>query len=145
MDTLSGFWNEVVTVWRAGVGGVDLGHVLTALAVFILFLLLRRFLARILIDFLRRFTKRTRTEIDDAVLTALDGQSPDIAQGVDTGGGVCDKCEPVGICSDEFGGAQPGIVQKIGHLEGKELNRVGLHSVPQPTLLGKHLHRGRAE
>ena len=72
MDTLSGFWNEVVTVWRAGVGGVDLGHVLTALAVFILFLLLRRFLARILIDFLRRFTKRTRTEIDDAVLTALE-------------------------------------------------------------------------
>ena len=72
MDTLSGFWNEVVTVWRAGVGGVDLGHVLSALAVFILFLLLRRFLARILIDFLRRFTKRTRTESDDAVLTALE-------------------------------------------------------------------------
>jgi MscS family membrane protein len=72
MSTLKDFWQEVVFVWHAGVAGVSLGDVLTALGVFLLFLLLRRIFARVVIDFLRRLTKRTKTELDDTVLTALE-------------------------------------------------------------------------
>ena len=45
---------------------------LTALAVFLFFLVLRRILARALINALRQITKRTRNEIDDAILAALE-------------------------------------------------------------------------
>ncbi len=72
MESAGAFWKEVETVWHSGVGGVDLGHVLTALAVFLFFLVLRRVLARILINALRQITRRTRNEIDDAILVALE-------------------------------------------------------------------------
>ncbi len=72
MESAGAFWKEVETVWHSGVGGVDLGHVLTALAVVLFFLVLRRVLARILINALRQITRRTRNEIDDAILVALE-------------------------------------------------------------------------
>ena len=72
MSTLAGFWQEVLYVWETGIGGVSLGDVLTAIGVFLFFILLRRLFARLVIGLLRRLTKRTKTEIDDGVLTALE-------------------------------------------------------------------------
>ena len=72
MDSATDFWRHVEVVWHTGVGGVDLGHVLIALGVFLLFLVLRRVLARGLIELLRKISRRTKNEIDDAILVALE-------------------------------------------------------------------------
>jgi len=44
MTILEGFWDQVVAVWKAGVLGVDLGPILVALLVALLFFLTRGFL-----------------------------------------------------------------------------------------------------
>ena len=71
MQTFEGFWREVLAVWRAGVLGVSVGEILTALAVFFLFLFARRLFSRSIIAFLQVLTRRTRSTLDDQIIAAL--------------------------------------------------------------------------
>jgi len=69
---LSEFWNLVVDVWQTGFLGIDFGRAVTALFVLFVFLILRRLFTRFIMGTLRRFASRTKTEIDDAVIAALE-------------------------------------------------------------------------
>lgn len=69
--TVDGFWGLVQDVWNVGVFGVDLGRILVALAILIVFLALRELLARWLEEGIERLTKRTGTEVDDKILRAV--------------------------------------------------------------------------
>jgi MscS family membrane protein len=72
VKNLEDFWALVVDVWQHGLFGVDIGEVLIALAIFIVFLIFRRLFARFILARLSRWTARTETNLDDEVLNALE-------------------------------------------------------------------------
>ncbi|MEE1555838.1 MAG: hypothetical protein V1262_07950, partial [Alphaproteobacteria bacterium] len=72
MESMSGLWTEVLSVWQTALFGVGVGQVLSALAVFILFLLLRRVFTRIVLGTLGSITRRTMNAFDDELITALE-------------------------------------------------------------------------
>lgn len=69
---MEGFWQTVVEVWTTGMFGIGVGEVLLALVVFFIFLFARRLFSRFIIRSIRAFTKRTKTDIDDKILTAIE-------------------------------------------------------------------------
>lgn len=69
---MEGLWQTVVEVWTTGMFGIGVGEVLLALGVFFIFLFARRLFSRFIIRSIRAFTKRTKTDIDDKILTAIE-------------------------------------------------------------------------
>jgi len=65
------FWDLVVDVWRDGVWGIDIAHLLPALGVFLLFMMLRNLLTRFVFGALKRAAAKTSTTIDDTALNAI--------------------------------------------------------------------------
>ena len=72
MQNLDEFWVLVIDVWKTGVFGVDIGAMIAALGIFVLFLLLRGLLTRFIIGALRLKVGKTETRLDDDLLTALE-------------------------------------------------------------------------
>ena len=61
MNALSDFWRVVGDVSDAGVLGVSLGNVLSALGILILFLMIRRIFFRVVVTSITMVTKKTKT------------------------------------------------------------------------------------
>ena len=72
METVEGFWQKVVEVWTAGLFDVGVGAVLFALVVFFVFLFARRLFSRFIIGAIKAFTKRTKSDMDDKILAAIE-------------------------------------------------------------------------
>ena len=72
MKSLEGFGKEVANVWQAGVFGINLGEIILALTLFLVFLLARRLFYRIVTSSLRSVTRRTQTDLDDLILDAVE-------------------------------------------------------------------------
>jgi MscS family membrane protein len=72
LQSLRDFWSIVVDVWQQGVFGLDLGSMLAALFVFLLFWSLRRLLARLILKRLHAWSQRTKWRFDDQIVAALD-------------------------------------------------------------------------
>lgn len=72
MQNLHDFWALVKDVWQTGAFGVDIGALLTALGIFVVFLALRGLITRTIIRGLRIRVSKTKTLIDDELLTALE-------------------------------------------------------------------------
>lgn len=72
MQYLNEFWAVVVDVWRTGAFGIDVGAIISALGIFALFLVLRGLITRFILGALRLKVGRTKTSLDDNVLTALE-------------------------------------------------------------------------
>ena len=66
------FWGIVTEVWQQGLWGVDIGRIIIAVFIFLLFLLIRRLFAGLAINRLGAITKRTSTPLDDEVLKILE-------------------------------------------------------------------------
>ena len=73
MEQLKQFWLLVEDVWQTGVFGIDIGAIILALGIFVLFLLLRGLITRFIIGALKIRAGKTRTPLDDELLTALEG------------------------------------------------------------------------
>lgn len=71
MSEARDFWALVVDVWNTGIYGVDLGRILLALGIFLLFLALRRVFSASVIGVLQTWTRRTTNQLDDRLLVAL--------------------------------------------------------------------------
>ena len=69
---LQDFWQEILTVWQIGVLHTTLGDIFIALGVFLSFLFVRRIFFRFFSRLLRRLTGRTKTDIDDRILEAIE-------------------------------------------------------------------------
>lgn len=69
--TFREFWDLVVTVWRHGVYGVDIVHILVALVILLFSLLVRNLFSRYALGALHRWAERSDSEIDDVLLNAL--------------------------------------------------------------------------
>lgn len=72
METFQRFWLIVVDVWEKGLLGINLGRIVVAAIILILFFLARRLFAKIVINRLSIITKRTKTHLDDDALEVLD-------------------------------------------------------------------------
>jgi MscS family membrane protein len=72
MESLEGFGREVAKVWKTGVLGVNLGEIVLALGLFFVFLFARRLFYRFVTSSLRAVTRRTRTDLDDLILDAIE-------------------------------------------------------------------------
>jgi MscS family membrane protein len=71
IERLKAFWNIVVDVWQQGLFGIQIGRLLTAVFIFIVFLAFRRVIATHIIKRLKSLTKKTSIEVDDKAVYAL--------------------------------------------------------------------------
>ena len=72
MVQLQQFWELVVDVWQTGIGGIDLGRIITAALILIGFLTIRKLFSRIVLKRVNRLAKRTRTTMDDEAVKLLE-------------------------------------------------------------------------
>lgn len=73
MQQVSEFFAVVQDVWLTGVAGIDFGRIAIALAILLIFMVLRGLFTRFVLGFLRRIAARTATSIDDSLLDTLHG------------------------------------------------------------------------
>ncbi|MCK0068494.1 mechanosensitive ion channel family protein [Kordiimonas laminariae] len=74
MDTGSfdEFLSLVKEVWENGLYGVDIGHIVVAVSILALFLILRNLLTRFFINRIKSLASKTKTDLDDTVVDALE-------------------------------------------------------------------------
>lgn len=72
LQSLRRFWQIVLDVWNEGVFGIDIGHILAAVILFLVFVAVRNLLARIVLKRLSKWASKTRVPFDDAMVQALD-------------------------------------------------------------------------
>lgn len=72
MIDIKGFLEEVRQVWDTGILGTNLGDILIAFGVFIVFLFIRRIVFRLFSKILKALTFRTKTDLDDRLLEAIE-------------------------------------------------------------------------
>ena len=66
------FIDLVKQVWQDGIYGIDIGHILTGMGIFILFVLLRNIFSRLIVGRIQRIVNKTSNELDDAILATLE-------------------------------------------------------------------------
>ncbi len=72
-DQFDAFWDLAVRVWNTGVMGADLGSLVLAILILIVFWVMRRVFSIWVLGFVHRVTERTETDLDDTILNALEG------------------------------------------------------------------------
>ena len=73
METFNSFAVLFLDVWNNGVFGINATDIIVSLVIFLLFYLLRRLIARFILNRLSRIVSKTSNQIDDAVIEVLDG------------------------------------------------------------------------
>ncbi|MCJ8323079.1 MAG: mechanosensitive ion channel family protein [Rhizobiales bacterium] len=73
LEYFADFWQQVALVWDYGVFGTSLSTIGITLLIFFFAYLARDLFARFIISRLKKFTKKTKNKVDDAVIEALDG------------------------------------------------------------------------
>ncbi len=69
---LEEFGKEIQTVWDIGVFGTNLGEILQAIGIFLIFIFARRIFFRTVMKSLKVLARKTQTDLDDQVLAALE-------------------------------------------------------------------------
>ena len=73
METFNSFTDLFLDVWNNGVFDINATDIIVSLVIFLLFYLLRRLIARFILNRLSTIVLRTSNQIDDAVIEVLDG------------------------------------------------------------------------
>ncbi len=73
MESFNTFNKLFFDVWNNGVFGINATDIIVSLFIFLLFYLLRRLIARFILNRLSKIVTRTTTQIDDAIIEVLDG------------------------------------------------------------------------
>jgi len=71
IEKLNQFWALVEEVWTQGLFGIDIGRIIIAFLIFLVFLVLRQLLARFIISRLKKIAKKTKFTLDDEIVEAL--------------------------------------------------------------------------
>lgn len=71
-ESFQDFWALVVDVWTTGVFGVDFGRIIIAIGIILLFVAVRRMFSRFVVGYLVARAERSKSEIDDAAVAALE-------------------------------------------------------------------------
>ncbi len=73
METFNSFTDLFLDVWNNGVFGINATDIIVSFVIFLLFYLLRRLIARFILNRLSSIVSKTSNQIDDAVIEVLDG------------------------------------------------------------------------
>ena len=73
MESFNSFNDLFFDVWNNGVFGINATDIIVSLIIFLFFYLLRRLIARFILNRLSKLVMKTTTQIDDAVIEVLDG------------------------------------------------------------------------
>ena len=73
MQSFNSFNDLFLDVWNEGVFGINATDIIISLVIFLFFYLLRRLIARFILNRLSKIVTKTTTQIDDAVIEVLDG------------------------------------------------------------------------
>ena len=73
MDIFENFSILFVEVWKKGILGVDIFQILIGLGIFLIFLLFRGFISKIIINRLKKIAKKTTNKFDDTFVQAMEG------------------------------------------------------------------------
>ena len=73
MNIFENFSSLFIEVWDKGILGVDIFQVLIGLGIFLIFLLFRGLISKIIIGRLKKIAKRTTNKLDDTFVQAMEG------------------------------------------------------------------------
>ena len=73
MDILENFINLFLEVWNKGILGIDIFQILIGLGIFLIFLLFRGLIGKIIIRRLEKIAKKTSNKLDDTFVEAMKG------------------------------------------------------------------------
>ena len=73
MSTFNDFIYLFKDVWIEGLFGVNISELIIGILIILFFYVLRSFFARFIIGRLHKISKKTKTDIDDAVIQVIEG------------------------------------------------------------------------
>ncbi len=73
MDIFKNFSALFSEVWEKGILGIDIFQILIGLGIFLIFLLFRGFISKIIINRLKKIAKKTTNKLDDTFVQAMEG------------------------------------------------------------------------
>ena len=73
MDVFKNFINLFLDVWNQGILGIDIFQILIGLGIFLIFLLFRGLIGKIIIRRLEKIAKKTSNKLDDTFVEAMKG------------------------------------------------------------------------
>ena len=73
MDIFENFSALFLEVWKKGILGIDIFQILIGLGIFLIFLLFRGFISKIIINRLKKIAKKTTNKLDDTFVQAMEG------------------------------------------------------------------------
>ena len=73
MEIFQNFSSLFIQVWKQGILGIDIFQILIGLGIFLIFLLFRSFISKVIIRRLENMAKRTTNKLDDAFVEAMKG------------------------------------------------------------------------
>ena len=73
MDIFKNFINLFLDVWNKGILGIDIFQILIGLLIFLIFLLFRGLIGKIIIKRLEKIAKKTSNKLDDTFVEAMKG------------------------------------------------------------------------
>ena len=73
MDLIKNFINLFLEVWNEGILGIDIFRILVGLGIFLIFLLFRGLVGKVIIRRLEKIAKKTSNKLDDAFVKAMEG------------------------------------------------------------------------
>jgi len=73
MDIFENFSTLFLEVWKKGILGIDIFQILIGLGIFLIFLLFRGFISKVIIRRLEAIAKRTTNKLDDTFVEAMKG------------------------------------------------------------------------
>jgi len=73
MDIFENFSSLFLEVWKKGILGVDIFQILIGLGIFLIFLLFRGLISKVIIGRLKKIAKRTTNKLDDTFVQAMEG------------------------------------------------------------------------
>jgi len=73
MEIFQNFSSLFIQVWKQGILGIDIFQILIGLGIFLIFLLFRSFISKVIIRRLENMAKRTTNKLDDTFVEAMKG------------------------------------------------------------------------
>ena len=73
MDIVRNFASLFIEVWEKGILGIDIFRILIGLGIFLIFLLFRGLVGKVIIRRLEKIAKKTSNKLDDAFVKAMEG------------------------------------------------------------------------
>jgi MscS family membrane protein len=73
MNVFENFSALFLEVWKKGILGIDIFQILIGLGIFLIFLLFRGLISKIIINRLKKIAKKTSNKLDDSFVEAMEG------------------------------------------------------------------------